>query len=82
MIGAHVALIPTLKLWKFEQLKRNPSDAFDDKNPVGANQVRAFAELGGQIVFGTDVGYMTDYDPTEEYLFILCNAQVFLFVRY
>ena len=37
-----------------------PSDA------VG--QVRAYAQAGGQILFGTDVGYMTDYDPAEEYL--------------
>jgi imidazolonepropionase-like amidohydrolase len=33
-------------------------------------QVRAFAELGGQVLFGTDVGYMTDYDPTDEYVFL------------
>ena len=25
------------------------------------------AKAGGQVLFGTDVGYMTDYDPTEEY---------------
>ena len=30
-------------------------------------QVRAYAKAGGQILFGTDVGYMSDYDPTEEY---------------
>jgi imidazolonepropionase-like amidohydrolase len=27
-----------------------------------------FAEAGGQVLFGTDVGYMTEYDPTEEYV--------------
>ena len=31
-------------------------------------QLRAFADLGGQVLFGTDVGYMTDYDPTDEYV--------------
>jgi imidazolonepropionase-like amidohydrolase len=30
-------------------------------------QVRAYAKAGGQILFGTDVGYMSVYDPTEEY---------------
>jgi imidazolonepropionase-like amidohydrolase len=30
--------------------------------------VRAFLELGGEVLFGTDVGYMTDYDPGEEYV--------------
>ena len=33
-------------------------------------QVRAFAEDGGQLIFGTDVGYMTDYDPTDEYVLL------------
>jgi len=31
-------------------------------------QLRAYSEAGGQIVFGTDLGFITDYDPTEEYL--------------
>ena len=26
-----------------------------------------FAAVGGQVLFGTDVGYMTAYDPTREY---------------
>jgi imidazolonepropionase-like amidohydrolase len=30
-------------------------------------QVRVYSRAGGQILFGTDVGYMADYDPTEEY---------------
>jgi imidazolonepropionase-like amidohydrolase len=29
--------------------------------------VRDYAKAGGQVLFGTDVGYMTDYDPAEEY---------------
>jgi imidazolonepropionase-like amidohydrolase len=33
-------------------------------------QVRAFVEAGGQLIFGTDVGYMTDYDPTDEYVLL------------
>ena len=28
------------------------------------------SDLGGQILFGTDVGYMTEYDPTDEYVFM------------
>jgi imidazolonepropionase-like amidohydrolase len=30
-------------------------------------QVRAFATYGGRILFGTDVGYLSRYDPTREY---------------
>jgi imidazolonepropionase-like amidohydrolase len=33
-------------------------------------QLRAFADAGGQVLFGTDVGYMTDFDPTDEYVFM------------
>src|SRR5438046_10269500 len=36
----------------------------------GVMQLRAYAGAGGQILFGTDVGYMTDYDPTDEYLLL------------
>jgi imidazolonepropionase-like amidohydrolase len=31
-------------------------------------QVKDFARLGGQILFGTDMGYLSITDPTEEYL--------------
>jgi imidazolonepropionase-like amidohydrolase len=30
-------------------------------------QLKAFADAGGQVLFGTDVGYMSDFDPTDEY---------------
>jgi imidazolonepropionase-like amidohydrolase len=29
-------------------------------------EVRDYARNGGQILFGTDVGYLTDYDPSDE----------------
>lgn len=30
--------------------------------------MREYGRLGGQILFGTDVGYLTDYDPSGEYV--------------
>jgi imidazolonepropionase-like amidohydrolase len=36
----------------------------------GQAQLRAFVEAGGQVLFGTDVGYMTDYDPSDEYTYM------------
>ena len=33
----------------------------------GVEQVHAYFQSGGQILFGTDIGYINDYDPTEEY---------------
>jgi imidazolonepropionase-like amidohydrolase len=57
MKAQRVALVPTLKLfsrsrWLFEIM----------------DQVRDYARLGGTILFGTDVGYLDDYDPTAEYV--------------
>jgi imidazolonepropionase-like amidohydrolase len=30
-------------------------------------EVRSCFKIGGQILFGTDVGYLSDPDPTQEY---------------
>ena len=35
-------------------------------DPIYA-QIRSFHELGGDLIFGTDVGYMTDYDTSGEF---------------
>ena len=31
-------------------------------------QLKQYADAGGQILFGTDVGYMHEFDPTDEYV--------------
>jgi imidazolonepropionase-like amidohydrolase len=69
MIARHVSVVPTLKLWNYELNKWNAppkvhEGAFNDAKA----QLQAFTAAGGQVLFGTDVGYMTDYDPTEEYV--------------
>jgi imidazolonepropionase-like amidohydrolase len=64
-----VALIPTLKLWAYEGAKFNLGAAHIAKVvDIGGEQVLAFSNIGGQILFGTDVGYMQDYDPSDEYV--------------
>jgi imidazolonepropionase-like amidohydrolase len=64
-----VALSPTLKLWTYEAAKFNRGSAYTEKVVgIGGEQVLAFSKVGGQILFGTDVGYMQDYDPTDEYV--------------
>ena len=70
LIAHHMALIPTLKLWLVE-FKRQGL-AMDNKIVVSAmatalQQVRAFSHAGGEILFGTDVGYVPDYSPEDEY---------------
>jgi imidazolonepropionase-like amidohydrolase len=68
MMRQHMSLVPTLKLWKYEAAKSgaSPEDQLQFQSRAAKN-LTAYANAGGQILFGTDVGYMTDYDPTEEY---------------
>jgi imidazolonepropionase-like amidohydrolase len=66
-----MALTPTLKLWPFELGRLGlPPAVVERVLATGQAQVKAFADLGGQILFGTDVGYMSDYDPTDEYVYL------------
>ncbi len=66
-----VALIPTLKLWPWELGRLGVPPAIVERAlATGQAQVQAFVALGGQVLFGTDVGYMTEYDPTDEYVYL------------
>ena len=66
-----MSLIPTLKLWPYELQRAGLSaDIVERVLGNGVAQTRAFAELGGQLLFGTDVGYMTDHDPSEEFVYL------------
>lgn len=71
MKRAGMGLIPTLQLWKFE-LTRRGADSLTIERFLGVaiEQLRTYSGLGGEILFGTDVGYMTVYDPTDEYRFM------------
>jgi imidazolonepropionase-like amidohydrolase len=66
-----MALVPTLKLWKYELERAGlPPEWVAARIRAAQDQVRGFAALGGQILFGTDVGYMEDFDPSDEYAFL------------
>jgi imidazolonepropionase-like amidohydrolase len=68
MRGKRMSLIPTLKLWTVEAARENLSANIAERFVgVAVGQLRAYAGAGGQILFGTDVGYI-DYDPTDEYV--------------
>ena len=72
MITHDVAVVPTLKLWQYELIKaRAPERIITLAVGDTLQQLQAFSEAGGQVLFGTDVGYMTDYDPTDEYVLML-----------
>jgi imidazolonepropionase-like amidohydrolase len=55
-IANHMAMIPTLKLFSGE----------DDIGDI-RHIVSRFHQLGGELIFGTDTGYLTDYDVGEEF---------------
>lgn len=66
-----VALIPTLKLWPYELAKAGvPAEITRIVLGNAQAQLRAVVDAGGQVLFGTDVGYMTEYDPTDEYVYM------------
>ncbi|MGH9631356.1 MAG: amidohydrolase family protein, partial [Bryobacteraceae bacterium] len=61
-----VALIPTLKLWRYE-LRHDRISARERFVETAVGQLRAWLASGGVVLFGTDAGYMSDYDPSDEY---------------
>jgi imidazolonepropionase-like amidohydrolase len=68
MVAARMAVVPTLQLWRYELMKENLPEAVQRPLIAAAlRQLGDFARAGGDVLFGTDVGYMTDHDPTEEY---------------
>jgi imidazolonepropionase-like amidohydrolase len=69
MVAGTVSVIPTLKLWRYELNKSKLAVDIREKMVGDAEkQLKRFSDAGGQVLFGTDVGYMTEFDPTDEYL--------------
>jgi len=68
MVAHRTALVPTLKLWPYEAAKQH-SSAADTEAFIAdaAAELTAFVKSGGETLFGTDVGYMRDFDPADEY---------------
>jgi imidazolonepropionase-like amidohydrolase len=61
MVQKNMAMTPTLKMFA-TTVTTNPKYL----DPIYA-EVRHFHELGGTLIFGTDVGYMTDYSTEGEF---------------
>jgi imidazolonepropionase-like amidohydrolase len=68
MVAAQMALTPTLTLWEEESKKANLSpDDVEKGMSQAAQQLEAFSRAGGQVLFGTDVGYIEQFDTSEEF---------------
>lgn len=69
MVEKKMSLVPTLKLWRYELAKQQvPPPVVDQLVGATIEELRAFKAAGGQVLFGTDVGYMHEFDPTDEYV--------------
>jgi imidazolonepropionase-like amidohydrolase len=63
----HTALIPTLTLWT--TVVSDPT-VQDRLVQAGVNELKQYFSEGGTILFGTDVGFQSKYDTTQEYVFM------------
>ncbi len=71
MKSQHVALIPTISLFPDEERKFGGSK--EDEQAVARkaiSQLKSYFDLGGTILFGTDVGYTQLYDTTSEFQYM------------
>ena len=68
LVAAHLALTPTLTLFDVEGKKAGaPADRIEGGMQQAAQQLGAFSKAGGQVLFGTDVGYIDQFDTAEEF---------------
>ncbi len=61
IVARRMAMIPTLRMFATTVTRQSSY-----LRPI-YSVVREFNLRGGELLFGTDVGYMTDYDTTEEF---------------
>jgi imidazolonepropionase-like amidohydrolase len=68
MKSAHLALTPTLTLFDVEAKKAKVSA---EENAMWIQQavqeLKVYSDGGGQVLFGTDVGYIDQFDTAEEF---------------
>lgn len=68
MKAAHMSLIPTLTLFDYEMQRNHVSpEVIQQELALAVSQLHAYASAGGQILFGTDIGYIDHYDTAEEF---------------
>jgi imidazolonepropionase-like amidohydrolase len=75
MSQARVAVIPTLSFWRY-QMRHDRMSAADAVEESAVGQLRSWVAGGGTVLYGTDLGWVTIYDPTVEYV-LLAKAMTF-----
>ncbi len=66
--AARIALVPTLTLFELEYKKfgGTPEEVAETIR-VASQQLKSYSDAGGQVLFGTDVGYTDQFDTAEEF---------------
>ncbi|WP_223250088.1 amidohydrolase family protein [Marilutibacter maris] len=68
LVEADIALTPTLALFEIEVRKdQAPESVVAQVVSVARQQLRAFHQAGGQVLFGTDVGYVDLFETRREF---------------
>lgn len=68
MQSNNMALIPTLTLWSYELRKGGtPAKVIEMVQGMAVSQLAEYYAAGGEIIFGTDTGYMRDFDTRQEF---------------
>ena len=76
MSQARVALIPTLSFWRY-QVRHERISAADNVEESAIGQLRSWVAIGGEVLYGTDLGWVTEYDPTGEYVLMAKAGMTF-----
>jgi imidazolonepropionase-like amidohydrolase len=76
MSQARVALIPTLSFWRY-QVRHERMSAADGLEETAIGQLRSWVGAGGVVLFGTDLGWVTAYDPTGEFVLMAKAGMTF-----
>lgn len=66
MIQGNMAVIPTLKLYKWDLERFGIEPENHPLIQTAVQQASDFSKAGGEILFGMDTGYMNDYGTLEE----------------
>jgi imidazolonepropionase-like amidohydrolase len=68
LLEQKTSVVPTLQLLGYELDKGKVPEPVQQRLIAATlAQLKGFADAGGQVLFGTDVGYMSEFDPTAEY---------------
>jgi imidazolonepropionase-like amidohydrolase len=67
LLAHHMALVPTLSLNRvITDQSQMPQAVRDQFIGAGKEQLRAYSAAGGEVLFGTDVGFLSEKDTDEE----------------